>query len=60
VKTIIEQKTKKRAEQKQRPSEQNEEEDNKEQRDLLDIMMDCQNEDGAVLSHSELADQTKT
>jgi hypothetical protein len=55
VKTIIEEKSEKRAARIQKADEESEE-----MRDLLDIMMDSQNEEGAVLTRQELADQTKT
>ena len=35
-------------------------EEEERERDLLDIMMDCQNEEGAMLTREELCNQTKT
>jgi len=65
VTLIMDEKTETR---KQRPekiltSKDEDEYDNnekREERDLLDLMMDCQNEEGAVLTREELANQTKT
>lgn len=38
----------------------NEEDDNMEERDLLDILVRSQSDEGGILSKEELADQTKT
>lgn len=63
VKQIIDQKTEireKKAKQKENQEIENLEEKPREKRDLLDILMDCSNEEGAMLTPDELAGQTKT
>jgi Cytochrome P450 len=62
VKTIIAQKLEKREQKQQNKTkkEEEEEEENRQQKDLLDFMIDSTNEEGAVLTRAELADQTKT
>jgi hypothetical protein len=57
VERIIEQKTEER---KSRTSTHVGDEKNPEKRDLLDIMMDCRSEEGALLTREELAAHTKT
>ena len=51
---------KKLDERAKRPKRNADEDAGKEKRDLLDILLDCQNEDGARLNKEELVNQTKT
>lgn len=61
VKRIIDQKDSARKQTKEgKEKEEEEATEKKEKRDLLDILMDCANEEGAMLTKEELAGQVKT